>query len=51
MTKGERQEQFEGGTWCWDVAFQPAQIHDILVRHGGGAPVIREPLVLSEGAE
>jgi len=23
------------GGWCWDVAYQPAQIQDILVRHGG----------------
>ena len=22
------------GTWCWDVAFQPAQIHDIVQKHG-----------------
>lgn len=22
------------GAWCWDVAFQPAQMADILVRHG-----------------
>ena len=21
------------GLWCWDVAFQPAQIQDILARH------------------
>lgn len=21
------------GTWCWDVAFQPAKIHDIIVKH------------------
>jgi type III restriction enzyme len=21
------------GAWCWDVAFQPAQIHDIVERH------------------
>jgi type III restriction enzyme len=20
------------GTWCWDVAFEPAQVHDILIR-------------------
>lgn len=24
------------GIWCWDVAFEPAQIRDILVRHTGG---------------
>ena len=23
------------GRWCWDVAFQPAQIHDLIARHGG----------------
>ncbi len=23
------------GPWCWDVAFKPAQVQDILVRHGG----------------
>jgi type III restriction enzyme len=28
------------GSWCWDVAFKPAEIHDILVRHGSGAPVV-----------
>lgn len=22
------------GSWCWDVAFQPAQLQDILQRHG-----------------
>lgn len=22
------------GVWCWDVAFQPAQVQDILARHG-----------------
>ena len=22
------------GVWCWDVAFQPAQIHDIVQKHG-----------------
>lgn len=21
------------GSWCWDVAFQPAQVHDIVQRH------------------
>ena len=21
------------GSWCWDVAFQPSQVHDILARH------------------
>jgi type III restriction enzyme len=24
------------GVWCWDVAFAPAQIQDILYRHAGG---------------
>ena len=24
------------GMWCWDVAFAPAQIQDILYRHAGG---------------
>jgi len=24
------------GTWAWDVAFQPAQIHDIIGKHAGG---------------
>jgi type III restriction enzyme len=23
------------GVWCWDVAFEPAQIQDIVVRHAG----------------
>jgi type III restriction enzyme len=23
------------GCWCWDVAFQPAEVHDILERHEG----------------
>jgi type III restriction enzyme len=22
------------GTWCWDVAFEPAQVHDIVQKHG-----------------
>lgn len=22
------------GSWCWDVAFEPAHIHDIIQRHG-----------------
>lgn len=22
------------GTWCWDVAFKPAEVHDILAKHG-----------------
>lgn len=22
------------GAWCWDVAFKPAAVHDILARHG-----------------
>jgi type III restriction enzyme len=22
------------GVWCWDVAFQPAQIHDVVQKHG-----------------
>ncbi|MEY8689602.1 MAG: DEAD/DEAH box helicase family protein [Leptothrix sp. (in: b-proteobacteria)] len=22
------------GAWCWDVAFQPSHVHDILARHG-----------------
>lgn len=22
------------GTWCWDVAFEPAQVHDVLARYG-----------------
>jgi len=39
------------GAWCWDVAFKPAEIHDILVRHGSGALAIKEPLVLSGGAD
>ena len=21
------------GNWCWDVAFEPAHIHDILQKH------------------
>ena len=21
------------GSWCWDVAFQPAEVHDIIARH------------------
>ena len=39
------------GAWCWDVAFKPAEVHDILVRHGSGASAIKEPLVLSAGAD
>jgi len=23
------------GVWCWDVAFDPAQIHDIVATHSG----------------
>jgi superfamily II DNA or RNA helicase len=39
------------GSWCWDVAFKPSQIHDILERHGAGAAVNRAPAVLTlEGA-
>ena len=22
------------GVWCWDVGFQPAQIHDIVQKYG-----------------
>jgi len=22
------------GVWCWDVAFEPAKIHDIVAAHG-----------------
>ena len=25
------------GAWCWDVAFKPAEIHDILARHASAA--------------
>ncbi|MDE5441092.1 DEAD/DEAH box helicase family protein [Bradyrhizobium sp. CSA207] len=25
------------GNWCWDVAFQPAQVHDVLDRHSAMA--------------
>ena len=39
------------GSWCWDVAFKPAELHDILVRHGGGAAAMKEHLVLSGGAD
>lgn len=39
------------GAWCWDVAFKPAEIHDILVRHGSGAPAVKEALVLTGGAD
>jgi hypothetical protein len=39
------------GAWCWDVAFKPAEIHDILVRHGSGVPATKEALVLSGGAD
>jgi hypothetical protein len=35
------------GSCCWDVAFKPAEIHDILLRHGSGAPAIKEQMVLS----
>lgn len=24
------------GQWCWDVAFEPAHVHDIVQRHGQG---------------
>lgn len=35
------------GTWCWDVAFQPAHVQDIVQRHG--AAIMAQPgeLVLS----
>jgi hypothetical protein len=33
------------------VAFKPAEIHDILLRHGSGAPAIKEQMVLSGGAD
>ncbi|MEH2539156.1 BPTD_3080 family restriction endonuclease [Bradyrhizobium sp. AZCC 1699] len=26
------------GTWCWDVAFEPPQVHDILARHLAANP-------------
>lgn len=26
------------GNWCWDVAFQPSQVHDILARHLAANP-------------
>ena len=26
------------GVWCWDVAFEMAQINDVLIRHAGAAP-------------
>ena len=39
------------GAWCWDVAFKPAEIHDIVLRHGRGAPAIKEALVLTGAAD
>ena len=35
------------GAWCCDVAFKPAEIRDILVRHGYGSSAIKEHFVLS----
>lgn len=35
------------GTWCWDVAFEPAQVHDIVQRHGSAAGAPAAALVLS----
>jgi type III restriction enzyme len=34
------------GQWCWDVAFQPAEVHDIVIRHGQGVGQEMAPLVL-----
>ena len=38
------------GAWCWDVAFRPAEIHDILVRHGSGSAATQEHPLLGAGA-
>jgi type III restriction enzyme len=35
------------GRWCWDVAFQPAEVHDIVIRHGQGVGQATAPLVLA----
>jgi len=35
------------GEWCWDVAFQPAEVQDIVHRHGGVAQGIANTLTLS----
>lgn len=35
------------GTWCWDVAFEPAQVHDIVRRHGATADAPLAALALS----
>lgn len=24
------------GVWCWDVAFEPAKVHDIIAHHASG---------------
>ena len=39
------------GPWCCDVAFKPAQIHDILQRHGVGPPATSDPMALSGRAD
>jgi Type III restriction enzyme, res subunit len=35
------------GEWCWDVAFQPAEVQDIVHRHGGVAQSVANALTLS----
>ena len=35
------------GTWRWDVAFEPAHVHDILRRHGATADASHAALALS----
>ena len=42
--------QFQAGAdsaWCWDVAFKPAEIHDILARHASAATATHDAPVLS----
>ncbi len=39
------------GRWCWDVAFKPAEIQDILSRHNGPIDNADRELILTAGAE
>lgn len=33
------------GVWCWDVAFEPAKVHDIIVRHASTVTVENHSLI------
>lgn len=39
------------GSWCWDVAFNPAEIQDILSRHDVAADNADRVLILAVAAE